>query len=318
MEMELLTPVAVKKEYMNNTRVGQVICRNTGLIDMGDFDVMVLPQKRTSIAVNLLRDEHVQYTGDITLFDMGVMDSIYTLYKSGMESFTLQMVMRTLSGNSEQNVLEEQQEEIFRSIEKLRHIDISIDCTEELRIRKKIGKKDSVVYRSYLLPLSTVKIKIGNQKIINGYKLLEIPALYAYAELLEQIIDVPTQVFRTQKRLSDNNEVIVLKRYLIQRIAIMKNTRNKVVSKKISYQWYDRKTKEEKGLFAVLGYKREHYSSKSSWANKKKKIHTAVCKILDTLVEEKYIDGYCELRENQSLVGVEIILPDSKTQKGDN
>lgn len=299
----------IKKEYMNNTKVSQVISRNEGLIDIGNSDVIVNPQNRLTTIVNLLHeDEHVRYTGDVTLYDMAIMDAIYTLHKYGHDNFTLQMVMRVMSGNDEQGMLEEQKERLAYEIEKLRHIDILINCTDELRVRKKIGKNATVTYESYLLPLSKVDVRLGNQITVEGYKLLETPALYTYAELHEQIVDVPVQVFKTHKKLPDTNEAIVMKRYLTKRIALMKNKKNKMVSRKISYQWYDQKTQTEKGLYAVLGYKSEDYASKSSWSNKKKKIHDAVCKILDTLVEEKYIAGYHEVKENRSIVGVEIVL----------
>ena len=306
--MEEVKITEPQKEYMNNTKVGRVISHYEGIIDSSDFEVLTLPRNDATTAVNLLKDENVECSKSITLFDMAVMDSIYTLYKSGMECFTFQMLYNTLTGNFEQDLPEEKRKPLLDSIEKLRHVDITINCTDELRARKKIGKKDTMVYKSYLLPISEVDIKLGNRKMIRGYKLLEMPALYAYAELLEQIVDAPTQVFRTQKRLPDSNEAVLMKRYLVQRIAAMKNNRNHMDSKKISYQWYDRKTKTEKGLYAVLGYRQEDYATKSSWSNKKKKIHNMVCKILDTMVEENYIKGYQELRDGQSLAGVEIEL----------
>ena len=69
---------------MNNTKVGRVISHYEGIIDSSDFEVLTLPRNDATTAVNLLKDENVECSKSITLFDMAVMDSIYTLYKSGI------------------------------------------------------------------------------------------------------------------------------------------------------------------------------------------------------------------------------------------
>ena len=119
---------------------------------------------------------------------------------------------------------------------------ITIDCTEELIARKVLKKGQKAHLKSYLMPLRELEVKLGNQKIAKGYQLIEEPVLYTYAEKVGQIINVPRSLLETKGELSDTDEVIIIKRQLIKRIEAMKNSKNHIVSRKISYEWYDKNT----------------------------------------------------------------------------
>ena len=66
--------------------------------------------------------------------------------------------------------------------------------------------------------------------------------------------------------------------------------------------------KLEKGMFAELGYREEDFASRSSWLNKRAKVHKAVKQILDAFRQAGYIAGYSETREGNAITGVEILL----------
>ena len=221
----------------------------------------------------------------------------------------MQTVIRVMSGNMDQDITAQKIARLKESVEKLRLILITIDCTNELRARKLIEKNETAKYRSYFLPVSSVEIQSGNQTVVEGYRLLELPALYAYAERIKQMISVPIELLAsTGGFLPDTDENVILKRYLLKRIARMKKEKATVYSRRIRYEWYDRKTQREKGMFAELGYREEDFASRSSWLNKRAKVHKAVKQILDAFRQAGYIAGYSETREGNAITGVEILL----------
>lgn len=88
----------------------------------------------------------------------------------------------------------------------------------------------------------------------------------------------------------------------------MKKEKATVYSRRIRYEWYDRKAQREKGMFAELGYREEDFASRSSWLNKRAKVHKVVKQILDAFRQAGYIAGYSETREGNTITGVEILL----------
>ncbi len=302
--------IKVKKECMNNCKVANMLTVNKGLAKKQMIRVSTLPSRKIVTLVNLCQDKNIQLScNDISPYDMAVMDAFYTLYKSGYQTFSLQTVIRVMSGNMDQDITAQKIARLKESVEKLRLILITIDCTDELRARKLIKKEETAKYRSYFLPVSSMEIQSGNQTVVEGYRLLELPALYAYAERIKQMISVPIELLAsTEGFLPDTDENIILKRYLLKRIARMKKEKATVYSRRIRYEWYDRKAQREKGMFAELGYREEDFASRSSWLNKRAKVHKVVKQILDAFRQAGYIAGYSETREGNTITGVEILL----------
>lgn len=187
--------IRIKNECMNNCKVANILTVNKGLAEKRMIKVSTLPSKGIVTMVNLSQDKNIELScNDISPYDMAVMDAFYTLYKSGYQTFSLQAVIRVMSGNMDQDVTAHKIARLKESAEKLRLILITIDCTDELRARNLLGKREKAKYQSYLLPISSVEIHSGNQVVVEGYKLLELPALYAYAERIKQMISIPIEL----------------------------------------------------------------------------------------------------------------------------
>lgn len=310
-----LLPSVVKmarpeKEYINISKVAHYISANTGLVDNEtSLRLKTIPKKNVFVDVDLHKDEHLQLSSpNVTQYDMAVLDAVYTLFVNKQSMFSPEMLLRIMSGNFEQDASPQKIGSITRSINKLRHIDIRIDYTDEARARKLIGKNRTAVITSYLLPVDEIESRAANGQTIHAYRLLTEPALYVYARNIQQIIDVPTVLLETHDTLSDTDEVIVLKRYLVKRIEGMKNPKNLLFSTKITYEWYDVKTKSNKGMFAELGYDATEYTE-SAWRNKKSKLHKFVLKLLTAFQQDGYIKSFTEVRgAKSSIEGVEIDL----------
>ena len=159
-------------------------------------------------------------------------------------------------------------------------------------------KFEKLIYESYLMPVAKINYKYAaNGKEVVAYKLLEIPALYQYAEVVHQIVDVPNDLFLTQDKFEDTDEAIVIKRYVIKRvIQIVKS--NRLRSDKLSFYWSKTDSAGNEvtgGLFPELGYDIFSLSR-----DKKKKITRIIRGTLDRLMELNVISGYDEYRKDNS------------------
>lgn len=298
-----------KKEYLNNSKVANYISTENNLFS-NTLQLTTLPRKNIFVTVNLFADENLALSNpNITQYDMAVMDAVYTLLVNGAVAFTPEMVVRIMSGNFEQDVKPQKSGAVTKSLHKLSLIRISIDCTNELRARKKIEKDQTAKLTSYLMPLREIDIRSANhQTIMKGFQLLEKPVLYTYAELVKQIIDVPTELLEINE-ISDTDSVIVIKRALIRRIEQMRNRKNHMDNDIIRYERYDPTTGTKKGFFVMLGFDESEYKNANQWKKKKSSLNKIITTILAEFTKEKYIAGYEVVKEGkQKVIGVKIIL----------
>ena len=271
--------------------------------------VLSLNTSRAFVQVDLSkRESDINSTSKITQYDRAVMDAVYTLFIYGAKVFTPEMVGRVMCGDLESDITMNKVERISISIEKLAGIHISLDCTTEMVQRKIIKSGEQQRYEGYLLPVKGAKVLSGNHRLrgMDAYVIEGNFPLYQYADQVSQIISIPIDVLKACKTVSNTDETIVLKRYLIQRIEAMKNQRNSMSSKVISYEWYDAKKGEYNGLLHALGYKQDDYKQ---WRIKRNEIHKKVLAILSDLEKEKYIHGWkVNVEGKQKITGVTILL----------
>lgn len=296
-------------EYINNCKLIDCLSYVTISADGTRpcrFKVITIPRKDVCISVSVSANdgnffkENVQ----ITPYDRAVMDSVYSLCVAGFSSFTPEMVVRTMSGSPDMDVTPRKSSSVKSSLEKLSHISVNIDCTDEMVIRKKIKKGMTFSLEGPLLHIEASPVTVCNQKTMPGYQLLEEPVLYRYAGEVGQIIRIPTDLLSVAGG-RNTDELTLIKRYLLRRIEGMKNTKNRLRSHKISYEWYDKNTKTTKGLYQDLGYSQNDYSN---WRKKRGCIHQAVIRLLTGYISEGYIKSYEVIRRGNLICGVEISL----------
>lgn len=303
-----------QKEYFNNSKVANYISTNTGIVDVASLQLTTIPKKNIFVAVDLTSDENFKLSNpNVTQYDLAVMDAAYTILKNGRDSFTPEMIVRIMAGNMDLDVTPQKKAAVTRSLNKLRHIDITIDCTEEFRARKLIGKDDKdLILSSYLMPLEKISFTPAfHKEKIEGFRFIKEPVLYTYAESVKQIIDAPTELLEmTNVNMTD--DFIILRDYLLKRIATMKNPKNHRESKRITYEWTDKKDGKIKGLLPDLGYTKEYQEIHSSnWRRKKSEIHKSVLVILDNFKEKEFIEGYEVIISDagrKTIYGVDIVF----------
>ncbi len=277
-----------EEAYLNVTKMANTLMCNPD-IEFGSYELITIPGKDIFTTMDISKDDHIELSNpNISAWDFAVMDAVYTLFQFGNRYINADTIAKTLMGDYGAEVTDKKRKTIAESITKLRSIDIVIDCTAELIMRRKIGENESIVFKGYLLPVEEIRYTDKDNNIAIAYHILEKPALYAYAESVNQKIKVPIK-YLNAIHVSNTEETIVLRMYLIRRIAAMKNRNNKMVSKKISYEWYDTKHGTEKGLLSSLGYTPEKYRQ---WRIKRNDIHKTVIAILQDFIDYGYIKGY--------------------------
>lgn len=311
-------------EYSNISKVAKYITTKSGIVDAKEpLKLITMPAKNASVTIALKSDTDIQLSKNITQYDATVMDAVYSLYLNGCGRFSPEMVARMITGNLKGRISPQKIGSVTRSLNKLRHIDITIDLTDEyIKRGGHVEEGERVTKTSYLLPLEvyhavipdngkTIRTKKGIKckmedgaeetiDIIAGYEFIKRPALYSYAEQTGEIEQFPTALLAAPE-ITDTDENTTLKWYLIRRIGALKKAKNKSICKDIIY--YDQENQQ--GAFSDLWYDPELYSN---WKSKKSKIHATIIKILDGYKKEKYIDGYNVIKDKKSIVGVEIII----------
>lgn len=291
----------IEQERFNVSNVAKYISTTAGLVNADNpTELVTIPSKNVIVTVNLWKDKDVALSSNnITLYDLAVMDAVYTLYCNGCAAFTPEMVARVMSGDLKAYIKPQKAGAITRSLRKLAFIRITLDCTEEYKARGiKIRAGGSALFTDYLLPMSEIQLKaVNGDTYLDGFSVKEVPILYDYAKRIGKIASVPTSLLDIPG-VSDTDDGILVKRYLIQRIEELKRARNKSELKEIIY--YDSETKQ--GALSYLWYDEEFKNVR----DKKAKLHKLVIKALESFISEKYIREYRVITEGKSVIGVEI------------
>jgi hypothetical protein len=242
----------------------------------------------------------ISYTGDeitmakkLTAYDRVVHDAVCTLAVAGNQYFTPDMVYRAMNGLTETTFVSPQAVgAVTKSIDKLRQTFIKIDCTSQIKDR---SEDTQIIYDGYLLALDGVTVKRAGVKggvLKQGYQLLSLPVLYRYANGINQVISVPFELLDTKDTGNSTDEVIVIKNYLIKRIALMKNKNNSVKGNKIAYE----------AIFKELQIEESRLTPKKAF-----QIRNHAKSILELWkTRDHFIKGFDEYKEGNSFKGIEI------------
>lgn len=298
----------IKHYYFNNTKIANAITT----IDNFSQNLAVLEfgKDRPDVCCYInFESEDLRDSLSITRFDVMVMDAIYTLFVSGKDIVSLEMIANTIACKevSLDKSSSTKLRAIRKAIFKLQGIVVSIDYTEIERAKGTIldEANESCLREEALLPMTTEirksKVKHRNKTV---YKIYKTPILYDYAEKLSRIIKVPTSVLSIDG-IREDDDFLAIKQQLVKEIMIMKNTKNKYVNRMIKYEWAN----GERGGFAErVGLKKENYSNEIQWNKRKVKLTNQLKVILEHLVSVKFIKGYLPIKDGKSVVGFEIKL----------
>lgn len=274
----------IRKNNFQPGRHRQVVFVGNGKRESGLPDE---EKMRVSYTINLESGAPVEFT----YFDFVVADALYSLRHNKEEmavrdiKVSLSEVLRIMSGDVSQTVTKAKKERIRSSIEKLAGTDICIDFSSEAKLRNLPG--NCVTYLSGpFAPLTAVEGKPDRYRF-NGCM-----PLYSYAEQINQIINYPVSLLRTD--LSDTNEVIMIKHYLVKRLEMLRHPRNTFLSAEISLFRRAKSPGSGKwgGLMPEIGISIDSFSGTESWNRKLRSVGGSVMSLLDEYQKRGYIYGY--------------------------
>lgn len=256
-------------------------------------------------------------------FDSVVHDAIYTLQRCGKERITLTDILRIMAYDNSLRLYYQKEKpqkrelRLRESVEKLMGTGIAIEFKDEVRKRNLTDAEGKLL--SGILVGKMVPLEADDDGktfwFIDGKNL----PVFQYAEYIKQIISVPGALMAPEKYpFSNTDEVILLRRILIQRLEVMANEKNHLNGNKIRYYGAGKGD----GILPLLGIRKENFAQEEvtlqgssrvryqsrGWKNKVHEIHKKVQIILDVYKKMGYIEDYLPLRNGvRELVrGVEI------------
>ena len=245
----------IKHQYMNNSKVAGMLTTLGIKIEEDTAEIDTTIRDGIVTRADIWMDDDLTATSvNLTPFDAVVMDAVYTILCSGYRIFTADSIAKVIAGNM------------------------------NFRLNARFSA----------LPVIPVESEYQvNGKPAQAYRITETSILYVYASLLHQIVDVPSEWMNTSKLFSDTAEAVLIKRYVIKRVAQIINPKNKIKSNKIAFHWNDHG--QLKGMFPDLGYE---ITGDSRWRSIKKRVRRIVELTLQSLQEQEVITGYKEYRDD--------------------
>jgi hypothetical protein len=244
----------------------------------------------TKITINILDDKNVRLSERITEYDKMAHDAICTLWASGNKTMTADMIYRAMNGFVEtEKVSPRAIRSIEAAIRKMERTNIDIDRTEQFRAAGFIATKDSqAVVSEKMINMRVIRVRTGGVTK-TAYRILNIPIVYSYSLLEDQVLSVPRELLNTKDVLRSSESIMMIRYNLLRWIETMK--RNPEDSDFII---------RYESLYELLGNPPERQARAA--------IRSNTVKLLDNYVKMNYISGYSQFKHGAVIVGVKIQL----------
>lgn len=292
-EPEIKTEIekAVSVSYINNTKVANEIRTGKAKTEYAN-DCVVSSRNQEEKLITTY-----SISNQLSRFDCDVADAVYSIYKRAEGEISLRSILHELSGDYSQTLNQSYKNEIEASLNKLVSTKIEINCTDEMRQRNVINENETKTFSGSFLDIIPSEKKKGHYYFKPRTPLRKIMPLYAYGEASTQIIRFPSSLLNLNKAVSDTKENITIKRFLIQRFEIIRNSnnnfkmKNKIKKIKCSIS-IDKIDGESICSYCGVNISSNDYQSLSAWKNKYRTVQKNVKKILNHYVSEGYIDNF--------------------------
>ena len=243
--------------------------------------------KNTEIFFQILTtNDSIKIDGNLNYFDRFVHDTISTFCEQKQTVITPTMILKAMRGNPKQkDFSQEQIQAVLKSINKMRYLSVKINATNEGNLKK---WNDKVIFENYLLPIKSVTVETGGNRI-DGFKLLDIPPVWQYTKKTGQVATIQDTLI---KKLKFDKHGLTY--YLIYRLNLLKHDKaNKIKSN--SNIIVIKKLFEELNLL-------EEYENKS----KRKRIIDKIIEIYEIWKNEGEIKGYEVIKEGNLKAKIKI------------
>ncbi len=267
------------------------------LVTLGDINTINVGHKgsqpiNTTVTLDIPDHMKIEGGGQLSTYDKSIINGVTSLIESGNTVFSVPMLYHAMTGKQNPTVDDQLADEICTKLERMRRMMITIDLSEESSARfftDEMGEQlqiENLSIDGYLMPLNRIHGTI-NGKTANLYQILQHPPLYSYSKMKRQLASVP--IFLLGAPVNNNSTTIPLKTYLLQRIELMKNKKNCIVSPTILYD----------SIYEELG-------AETATKVKKLRIRTYTSTILEYFVEHNYIKSYAPFKKGRTMAGIKI------------
>jgi hypothetical protein len=248
---EMLKSGAIPKKQLmpNNALINHL--QDRPAINAGEHDLTVANKKknRPEIIAVVQIDYDEKETGiklttpKMTEYERQVTNAICTLWRYGHDShtFTSDMIYRTMTGQgSGGKATKGQKSAITRFMHKWEGVKITIDFTDEAKKRKYEidGNPVDGLYKKRRFLEFDETLVIAGGETMTAWEFTRKPVILEYSELSGQLLPVELEMFDikrikqgkvTTESISNSEDRIAVKGYLVRQIAIMKDRKYKKV-----------------------------------------------------------------------------------------
>ena len=212
-------------------------------INAGEFDLVVSNatkrRKEITAYTMITYDEQGAETAltaaNLSEYERQVSDAVITLWIEAKKQdlppvFTPDMIFRAMPGGGDKPS-PQQRGAITKAIEKMRRLHITVNATEEMRLRGIIGNNEICEFDDFYLSAVRVtrRIKNGGQTV-TAYKLHAEPVILTYSRMTKQILEVNAKHIEVRKvKQGKACEVMAMTAgrqsmtgYMLRRISVMK------------------------------------------------------------------------------------------------
>lgn len=174
--------------------------------------------------------ENVKVPEYLTAYDRAVHDAICSIYASGNMLMTSNQIYEAMTGKRTKSsrILKKIDNSVMALMQSL----VFLDYTNQAKSRG-LDCKKTIVTKN-IIYCEGVTVTFPNGERNTGWQLIKPPVLYEYGKNIGQIVTVEKAVLSAPD-VTNTDDVVVLKHYLIRRIEAMKNTKNHMDSNKILF-----------------------------------------------------------------------------------
>lgn len=178
----------------------------------------------TLVSLEVIDDdgESVALSRRLSDFDIEVYNAIASLYEDGKRAITLREIAELTIGES--SITSQQIDSVAESVEILRRTLLTADVTQEAKAHKLTDPETGEPWaemriNDFLFNAVRIDMKSTNGKVTTGYKTHSMPVGLKYAKASKQIVSYDAKYLATRSAGSNTERNIVVKNYLLRRIA---------------------------------------------------------------------------------------------------
>lgn len=262
-----------------------------GSIESGDRDVEIRTGDSKShkfllVDFDIYEDENIKISKKLSSYEKMVLDAAASLFHKNnwiTPYMVYELVALTYNNKADANPSKSTLDEISEILDTCMNAKIKIDVSNDYG-----GSEEDTIEGALFPAYKRTQTLKGRKK--EGYFMLDFPLHYIYAASKKQVVPYDTRQLKTSVKFT--KEIGIIRNYLLYRIGLMKNKKNKIKSDKILYET----------VFKNIEFKQ---NSKSAIANAKSRLKTYSYKMLDEFIEAGIITSYdCQKEKNGIIIKV--------------